>query len=276
MSFAGPTSDIRVTGFMVNTVCYFIAVGIGVTLRRRHDAQEAHKRQAIYEQSQQELNRIRNNQYLAKALHDSVTQELSGISLLAWQWEHNGSADAEVRRAMGVMYRDAQAALNHIHEVIGLIDGDRAAHAAEISDDDTSPASIDSVEALRSLVAAEQQSITALGFAGTSTVWADHLTVSKAVRVTLFDLIREIYANIIRHAVPGVDEYMVVVKVSGKRLIITQTNTVAANQTDHPLAEVRHGRGLEAHRASIEQLGGLLRTRRDEDGWFLRAEIPLS
>ncbi|MBT1172181.1 hypothetical protein JS528_02160 [Bifidobacterium sp. MA2] len=290
LSVGGDGSDVRMTGFTVNVVCYLIAVGVGVSLRRRSDARRERDRRAVYERSLRELEQVRRNRRLAKALHDSVTRELSSISMLAWQLGRNDDADPAVREAMDVMYRDARSALDHVHEVIDLIDGttpdgampgvtgadadDEATDAARRSD--PSPEAVDRMDELRRLVDAEQRSITVLGFSGTSSVHGASAVMDERTRETAFDLIREIYANIIRHAMPGDDGYMVMVDVRDGGLAITQTNTVPETAPRHPLEGVRHGLGLDAHRRAVEQLGGVLRTRCEDGEWFLHAELPLS
>ncbi|KAB7789280.1 histidine kinase [Bifidobacterium cebidarum] len=297
LSFGGNgNGDVNISGFTVNVVAYLIAVGIGFSLRRRADARRERERLAAYEQSQRELEHVRHNQHLAKALHDSVTQELSSVSMLAWQWQQNSEADSEVREAMGIMYRNAQSALDHVHEVIDLIGNDSATSPAINSDEVQNDVSatldkrsqdkpVEFLDAMRTLVDTEQQAISQLGFQGSSVVRGTALILDAQTHDVAFDLVREVYANIIRHALPGVDEYMVAVTVTGNKLTITQTNTVTAKpsssgngngEVTHPLAGMRHGRGLEAHRAAVQRLGGVLRTRCNDGEWFLRAELPLA
>lgn len=225
---------------------------------------------AFEEQRQKDrLEQIEHNQRLATTIHDSVTRELSSVAMLAWKWEHDAQTSDEVRAAMTTIRCEAQSALNHVHDVIDLMSDASA---------DRPGAASGSVPRLRDILCTEDEAATALGYDGTSLIRGDGDSLNDHPRYPIVaDLVKELYANIIRHAQPGADAYALVMKITPDAVTVSQTNRVnKARNSAGPLTGVRHGRGLQSHAKTIERIGGTVRSSQEDGQWYFHATIPLT
>ena len=247
---------------------YSLAVILGIILRRKDEARLRQARIFRDERYREEIKRLKNSQRLASAIHDSVTRELSSISMLSWDMSNPDVPVASVRTAMNTIYDDAQGALNHMHGVIDLLEQGQP-DTYEVQRDD--PPAIDQI---RSVVDKEQNALSKTGYSGKSSVHGECCNVGAETMALVLDLLREIYANIIRHADPRTDAYTCVVHCSPNRIIIAQTNSV--RDETHRFSNVRHGRGLTYHKKAIERCGGSMHTRLSAGQWTISAEIPVS
>lgn len=225
---------------------------------------------AFEEQRQRDrIEQIEHNQQLATTIHDSVTRELSTVAMLAWKWEHDSQVGDDVRTAMNTIRLEAQSALNHVHDVIDLM-----SNTGSDRSDDTSG----NVPRLQNIVHAEDGAAATLGYDGVSLIRGDDSALSEHPRCPIVSsLVKELYANIIRHAQPGGDAYALVVKITPDAVTISQTNrTDMTGGSTGPLTGVRHGRGLQSHAKAIERIGGTVRSSLEDGQWYFHATIPLN
>lgn len=268
---------------------YVLCICIGLAFRRKDEVRKAEAEEFQRQQDMAELRRLRHNQDVARALHDAVTRELSAASLIAWQYGEEpgeGESPDEARRAMRSIYDRLQLALDNVHKVIDLMErnpeeiasgnetdvpdrSDRSVGAA----DGTSVIGQDVSAILRELLDQQDRDAAALGFRGSSMVTGQCSRIDSVTLDVIRDLVRELYANVIRHACAGKDSYAVVISLSADAIDIRQTNSTSGRPA--PVSGTMHGKGLEAHRNAIERLGGTMRCRRDDDGWFFHAQIPV-
>ncbi|WEV58341.1 histidine kinase [Bifidobacterium sp. ESL0728] len=260
---------------------FYLAVAVvGIVLANRRDTIATKEKLFEAQRAQRELEEIKGNQRLAKQIHDSITQEISAIAIQSWQWKDDDAIPEKPKKAMGSIYEASQAALNNMHDVIDVLkleDQSDSPLRTEAKSDDGSRC-VDVEERIRDLVGKEQQSMNRLGYHGQSLVnhAGQRISIAEDRLNVITDCIRELYANIIRHTVPGKDTFAVSVTVDAGKISLTETNTISGKDIeDIPLAHVRHGLGLKAHRRAIENIGGVMRSRADDDGWFIHIEIPL-
>ncbi|MDF7663137.1 hypothetical protein PT282_00360 [Bifidobacterium sp. ESL0763] len=212
------------------------------------------------------LNKERHDRVLAEALHDSITNELSSIILLTDNPTGGWNRD-EARLAN----EKAHGALRNIDEVIALLNGDnRLGEAAE-------EAAQDVREWLLGRCAHEDSSLHALGYVGTSQVRGDlgeGLEVNMDALHCTDHLLTEVYTNIIRHARPGTDQYVLIASLEGGCLRIMETNDCTGNVSG--FGQVAHGKGIGLHQEAIEALGGTFETASEEGSWIINCMIPLA
>ncbi|WEV75750.1 histidine kinase [Bifidobacterium sp. ESL0800] len=268
-----------VTSGLAAGMFYLAVAVVGIILANRRDSIAARERLFEAQRAQRELDEIKGNQRLAKRIHDSITQEISAIAIQSWQWKDDDTIPEEPKKALDAIYKASQSALNNMHEVVDVLKLDQSdvtEPQAESNDDTSRP--VDLNQAVRELVGKEQRSMDGLGYRGRSAVgrYDSEIPVSEDEAAIVTDCIRELYANIIRHTIPGKDTFALSVSIDAERVTLTETNTISRPQTgDIPLGHVRHGLGLKAHRREIEDAGGVVRSRADDDGWFIHIEIPL-
>ncbi|RSX53552.1 hypothetical protein D2E25_0875 [Bifidobacterium goeldii] len=278
--------DVMILGFLTM---------FGSAFRRTAEATERAVR------TEQLIGRLTREQELAHMIHDSVSNDMSTIAMLAWRAK---TVDDDTDM-LDAIYERSHHALDRVHEVIDVLNGKRdiesiASDSDELQDiaragstadanqvagandgsdaNDSSTAGtingIDCVAAIEKYVEDEDRIMHMLGFAGAARVTGtcEH-TVSSATHACIMGLLEEIYANIVRHG-ESTDGYQLFVTISDHVVTITEINPIPAQQ-HAALRNVRHGRGLKLQRDSIMQLGGTLNTSAQDGAWTLSAQIPL-
>ncbi|NMM94730.1 histidine kinase [Bifidobacterium sp. DSM 109957] len=215
------------------------------------------------EKARMRLAQQEQNNALARRIHDSVTNDLSAILLLTGQLSDSASAES-VRIGID---EHARQALNHVHEVIDLLNLDMNGHS-----EDLSVHHMQGVKSLREICDQKDKDLSRQGIQGTSAVMGDVL-LSDEREEFIADLLQELYTNILRHCSGGVDEYSVVVKLSVDGVRVIQTNT-CANGARH-MEGVRSGRGLSLYQQAAQSLGGHLQTGFEDGTWMLNCWIPV-
>lgn len=271
------------TGAFANGVIigglYCAAISIGIVLRQKDNTRK--QQQLIFDEEQMEnkVKQLTMNQGLAKQIHDSITSELSSIAILSWQWKNNPDLDQKPREAMSQIYGESQSALNNMHHVVNLLKTDEHNDTLQDTDGDmmSNGDNTDTVSAIYSLVADEQQAISRIGYQGKSAIKGTCSRLPKDTAKLVMDCIRELYANIVRHSIPSVDSFSLLTVLSDNKILLTQTNTTSlkSNELYQPLAGVKHGLGLNSHRKAVENLGGVMRAHLEDGNWFIHIEIPV-
>ena len=243
----------------------------------------------------------------------SVIAMLAWRAKTALQGSGNTSTST-VTAMLDAIYDRAHQALDRTHEVIDVLNGTRtidgaaidgaATGRAPVADDspgsvrlsgpsssadlNDSPGPVSSSDPVGSFAASgtldgrlerlcedQDRMLHMLGFTGSGRVEGagpDHVPARTRRAVT--ELVQEIYANIVRHGMPGDDGfYAVFVALDDDSARITSTNRIADGAGE--VSEVRHGRGLGLHRAAVAALGGTVSTAVQDGTWVLNAVIPL-
>ncbi|KFF30623.1 hypothetical protein [Bifidobacterium bombi] len=258
---------------------YCTAISIGIVLRQKDNARRQQQLLFNEEQMKNKVKQLTMNQELSKQIHDSITRELSSIAILSWQWKDNPELAQKPREAMVQVYRESQSALNNMHHVVDLLKVGEHDEAFQNADDGMpfNPDDADMVSAIYSLVTDEQQAISRIGYQGEAAVKGTCSSLTRDTAQLVTDCIRELYANIVRHTIPGVDSFSLLVALSDRKISLTQTNTTSlkGNELYQPLAGVEHGLGLNSNRKAVERLGGVMRTHLENGNWFIHIEIPV-
>jgi signal transduction histidine kinase len=95
--------------------------------------------------------------------------------------------------------------------------------------------------------------------------------VSAAVGLALYRITQESLSNVAKHASDA--QSVVALAISRTSAILTISNQLPVAVAAAPATE---GRGLRGMRQRVEQLGGRIDIGPSDDGWCVRADIPLS
>ncbi|NEG96884.1 hypothetical protein GFD17_09005 [Bifidobacterium sp. SMB2] len=226
-----------------------------------------------------QITQTRLNQRLAGMIHDSVTNDLSQVVMLSYQAraQFDASSNPQLTATMDAIDQRTHAALDGIHKVIDLLlDGERDdnSHAEEQAGAGTRDGSMaDGIAALKRMVDVEETKLHELGYHG-ATHWKGSAPASDPSHLDLVgNLLKEIYANILRHCTPGDDTYDVFVTVDDATMRITEVNPV--HETPEAMQGLRSGRGLGLHCAAVEAVGGEFNTGIQDGAWTIDALVPL-
>lgn len=242
--------------------------------RRKLDAQRISMEQKITEER---LKNMQDRKALAIRIHDSVTNNLSGISLIAHSHSGAGATDsiseADAQDWKLVADHSSQA-FAQIHEILDLLDDDTYTRDTGLSDKpgNRQPAAAGLLPELHSFVSRERSRLENLKFTGTVKMNGTSTYFSDAAHAEILSVITEIFANIQRHAPQGRDSYALAIVGDADGITIRETNDI--KDTDPLPGAEASGRGLRMHKEAIEALGGTLRMRTEDNQWMIYVYVP--
>ena len=228
---------------------------IGCSLRWHKQYFEMRRRM---EHNEAQLERIRNNERIARNIHDSVTGDLSFIVRKAHQYPESDD--------WGQVGEAALKALSSVHQIIDKLDEKTDALSAD-SDFETFVGNL--TDALHSHGRRLQQ----IGFQGVSNVHVSrHPTVLDGEkRNVIGDCLTEVFANIMRHSTPE-GSYQVSVELGHEGAVIMAVNDCPAADT---ATTFPGGTGLEHWRHMIcDEYHGAMDASVVDGQWQLRVFIP--
>ncbi|MBT1162639.1 MULTISPECIES: sensor histidine kinase [Bifidobacterium] len=234
---------------------FFFAAFAGRALHWREEAFQ-HRLQTERFRHREQI--MEANNHAAQEIHDSVTGDLSLIARTAQRQIRIGSQEREQWEAVE---RYAMEALTDVHRVIEQL--------ASTNDDANEQPRSDVAVSIRRLIDDNEQRLHDAGFNGRCTfnVDDDAAALPDGRRTIAIGLIREIYANIIRHGNPN-ESYELSVVWNVRGIEITECNTVASQD------DLTDGHGIVQYRQSIERIGGVLDCERNGGEWVTFAQIP--
>lgn len=229
----------------------FILIGYQANNYNRRN-QELRKTQKIKE--------LELKENISINLHDSITNQLSYIILLA---ETKINENTEQSSTYSMIERSAQSALQSTHQIINmLIDGNS-----------NSTNSIQWVEKIHELTVQYTDKLAAINIHGkTSIQWAGIASLSREQQSYVFSLLEEIYFNILKHCTKQC-EYFITVKKIDDLVCINEMNTIDAGKK--PLPIFQSGRGLASRKKQIEAFDGTLEFGQENMIWTLHARMPV-
>lgn len=228
------------------------------------------------EQTKARLRELENRNRIAEAIHDAVTGDLSAAVFVAQRHigdmaddascatgDKNGSND---RNDWNRINEYVRSALANVHRVIDELDMDVVA----FTENDGGRAFSD---LLRNTMDIGDRRLRTLGFDIVSVrhVAGGKPSASPTIARLANDLLREIYANIARHAQPG-SKVDLSLMLKPNAIEITQINSTKTEEEDDPLSG---GHGLAYFSRQLESHGGRLTTTLHENSWTLFAYLPI-
>lgn len=211
--------------------------------------------------TQSELRILHRDQMLAAHIHDTLSQKLSAISMIAQCQKPSDGEDAEAWRRI-VEY--SSAAQLDMRTLI------RQLHDSGESDELQFDAF---TRDLRAEVDEDEQYLRDNGFQGHTDVRIDeHVATTRICQNSSVALmvVHEIYTNIFKHADPA-QPYAVSISISADGIRMDARNTIAAGNQVVDYG----GSGLQSLTTVIRELGGTLVGSAEGAQWHTRAFIPL-
>lgn len=277
---------------MLMGACALAACAIGMMIGWQRQVRAAERAQAERLRAEQELERKRRNETIAKNIHDSLTGNLSYIALLAQRElarleseETDGDGDnkdgnngKEAADTWRSVERNANDALRGVRRVIGLLD----AEDAGTYDGDGEERSFEGIMRIA------EPKLADLGIHG-KTVILDRSGGGKPDgerREAAYALVEEVYANLMRHCAAGENAYFLRVETTDEGTTIAEANALRSDgpangdgqghgyDRDRAARLPESGTGLVRHARAIQRLGGTCDYRADGGEWLLSAFIP--
>lgn len=204
----------------------------------------------------------------ASKIHGAVVGDLSQIAIMAQVMADD--ATAEQRRKLELIRRRADAALRGVRDVIDYLDGNRATSSEDV---DLGRYAERYLQTLSTIIRAEDARLRELGFRGHGMMRGTCAVPSPELGELSVDMVREAYANIMRHADPKGAGYRLEVSLHDGMFRLTQTN--ARTHTTRWVPFTPSGRGLALLAKRFAAHGGILRHDVDGEEWTLVCELPL-
>ena len=233
-------------------------------------------------QNKNRLQELESRARIADAIHDAVTGDLSAAAFVA-QRHVGGVSDSPSAAATGpVSAADAEdwrqineyvlSALTNVHRVIDELNMD-----ATVLPGDADGEALANL--LRTTMDDGDRRLRKLGFAITSIrhCAGGKPSASRETAELANNLLREIYANIARHAAPG-SKVDLSVMLRPNAIEITQINPMKegiAGADGHD-NELPGGHGLASFKKQLESHQGALTTSAQDGSWTLFAYIPVT
>lgn len=286
----------------VAALLYVVLFGIGMLMRNRDDKRARRLAEERLRWTHARMVGRQRDAELAAAIHDSVTNDLSYMALMADQLgliaatlprNEDTALVVETSRALRERSRHA---LQAVHEVIDLLE-ERAPSGGVVSrtalqaavetlmrDEDAKLRDMgiegfgrfESGESGESVQSGESHGSGEPDGADDSDGLGVAASVDAAVRDAAIGMIGEIYANLVRHCRPHADNYALTVILGRSAMRIEESNGYDARRSHaEALDGVRSGRGLGLHRSVIESLGGLIETSGAHGVWRIAVTLPL-
>lgn len=209
----------------------------------------------------QQLDYMRQKNRLAIQIHDSLTNNLSDISLMARvHTDENTSYNDDWK----IVLEHSQEAFMQVHDIIDILSSE---------DKDTKSETTFMVE-LRDLIDARCGHLHALGYDGDATIEGFCIKTTPEEKEEALSLIKELCNNIQRHSSPHEGSFELLVRLSPSSMEISEMNDITAGP--ELTACEQSGRGLSLHSKRIRELGGELNYRSDDGLWVFYSKIPLN
>lgn len=249
----------------------------------RHLVSMVSERDARLREAGRRMAIMRRDNELASRTHDTVTGGLSYIAFTAQQRMEDSAATSADREAWRKVEAMAQRTLDNVHTVIDILGDDTGVGAQQESCENTSDHSSDDTQMsgtaftrqLTQCLAESDTRLADLGFHGTSRLVGDLPAVSSDLARESLGLVEELATNIASHATQG-GAYAMLVTLRDGDLAITQTNDVSTSLAEAFRRRPASGRGLDAHRHTIQRFGGTMHADLEEGQWIIRVTIPLN
>lgn len=235
---------------------------VGRFARKQQQLQQVMRIRQQLEIANMRLRQQQRNHWLARDIHDSVTNELSYIILLSTL--DDAPLTVEKQHLIG---RKAKETLNKVHEIIGILDcnGD-----ASLGITESSPQSFR--ERMTGYCKKQDEDLRQAGYQGTSTVIGEG-ELNGVAKSVVWHLLTELYANIVRHCTPHVDTYSLVVRFTERDISVLQTNT--CDKGVRYVNGIRSGKGLNLQQAAVQSLEGQMTMTYEDGTWLVSVRIPI-
>ncbi|NEG88653.1 histidine kinase [Bifidobacterium aerophilum] len=260
--FSSGMSNMPLLYAMGTSLFFVIAASGGIAAAGYSRANEMEKKNAYLSQQLEHMKYLERDVRLSRDLHDSLTNDLSFIAIIAQARQRNAIkfGDAEAAQAWRQVGQRVQTAFDHTHMILDQLQGEEVRHDKSCSD------------SLREELTDVKRTLATSGFHGECIFAGSNADLPNDVYEELRSLILECSTNIMRHCVPNKDSFLMSLEINGGSIHLAQMNTIHDSQSSF----VRSQRGLNYHCHIIQSLHGEMHYAIDGDTWVLSASIPLS
>ncbi|NMM94227.1 hypothetical protein [Bifidobacterium oedipodis] len=237
---------------------------LGWSLHWRVLANEGQTARMERQRAEFELARRRQNEHVAKRVHDSLTGSLSYIVLMAQRQIATDPTSADDATVWRNIERNALEALSGVRKVIGLLEAGDTPDMAEAN----------GLRSFETITREQDAKLADLGIDGTSVVIDPGVDIADDTRLrAAYAILEEIYANLMRHCPVGVNAYFLRVGVSEEGITIAEANAMREHG-EQASSLPDSGTGLVRHALELRRVGGTLDYRAENGEWLLSAFIP--
>ena len=256
--FNGPGYNFR--AYPVFVIMFVLVATFGTALRKHGEKAQA---QWAAERAQYDNARLKRDAEIVSQMHDAVTSDLSLASLQAQQQmlDENNPDAAQWKQTNDHIVSALQNVIDYIKG------GDHPDQVAQSGQD------ADLVCRIRQEMERNGKALESMRFKGTSqvSVLESPADVDADLSAIIIRLIKEVYANISRHATCD-DEYNVSVLVKRASIEITEVNDHHAETQEN----LPGGHGLSQLSDELAAYGGQIYTTQEHGRWEFYAFVPLT
>lgn len=245
------------------------------------------RQNSLYTEVQQKADQAADLQRrveVAQMVHDSVTGDLANIARIAQRQMRLQDNNADQRKAWSQVNDRVSGVLSNVYAVIRQLDDSSGSSVAIQTDEDVRRFS----EVIYENAEAWESKLTEAGLNGEFQL-VDHVHAplnygGKQIveqRKCFLNIMNEMFANIMKHGVPGEQAWQIVVTISAEQLELVSVNRMfTENMKDEQGNVVSEpvlpggGHGLKLHRERVESLGGVMIATTEDGQWMMYVRIP--
>ena len=242
---------------------------IGWSVRQSQKFHDIRERNLQLERDSERLRHMHHSLRIARTLHDSLTNDLALLSLIAQTAMRGDGVSPAERESWNLVYDHVQLAFSHTHRILDQLseDGDAGASARRTP----TPQSADLATHLGDM----ERRLHQAGFKGLCAADGPNIILSPIIYDEIDSLITESCTNIIKHCQKADGTFFMLLTIERHGIHFMQMNsTNSTGVMNHSIPE--SGRGLQYHQMIIQSLHGTLECRDESNVWTMQAFIPIA
>lgn len=220
---------------------------------------------------------------VARLVHDSVTGDLANIARIAQRQTRLLDESDSQRKVWEQVNNRSVRVLDNVYAVIRQLDG--TAGDSDIPQQDSDERIF--AEVIQERAKDWEDKLDEAGLNGEFTI-VDHVHApvnygSKDIveqRRCFLDIMNEMFANIMKHGVPGDNTWQITATISADQLELVGVNRMfTSNMQDDQGVTIAEpvlpgGHGLKLHRERVESFGGVVIADTEDGQWMMYVRIP--
>lgn len=257
-------------GIITLVSTYVVAGLVGFALAEHQHSHMVEEELRRSRRLEEEHDRMLQHVVLASKLHDSTARGLTLIALTADECLQRDASKTEYRDCLHAVKATAMSTHAEVRHIIDILQSVDQPGGAANRDHGGSFADI-----LRMRLNENDRVLDSMGFHGNSyldsTAESANLCPDPLIAEEIYDVIDQMYTNIVAHARSGDDAYVVRIGITGTAVTIVQFNETSTGVDSRR----RPAHGLRLHKQRIRSFGGTLEYAMDDNVWSLRIQVPV-
>ncbi|KAB8287032.1 hypothetical protein DSM100688_1983 [Bifidobacterium ramosum] len=246
------------------SVLILVAAIAGWAIAWTRKINDIEKRNIVLKQQVESLKYMQRDLLLSRELHDSLTNDLSFISIIAQTQQRHCrmSGDVSGAEAWRLVFDRTERSFVHVRGILDWLHGSVPDDCQEID-----------AKTLEERLLDVEQSLHDVGFKGTCFFEGRRCRIAKSIFNEFSSLMKECSTNILRHCNPNSDVFFFSLMIDQTSISLVQMNTIHDNNVNYCSSS---GRGLQYHQSIIESLHGEIGFDVESGNWVMRVVVPLS